>query len=845
MAEVGQALQAGDLKRADQILRTIAQTPDQANNPKACIYWGILASQQGDDAQAIHWLARALVLDPKNVQALVNLGELKRHQGDPHTAVTLLERAIAERPEHIDALANLGIALIDCGDADAAQAPLRQALRLQPNHLNAASSLARALQELGELEQACEVLDAAERLHPGNPQLIGNRGLLMAALAQPAAALRLYECALALKHDQPALLFARGNAEVALGLLEQANTSFQRAVELQPHYPEALCNRGTVLVQLGQMQEAQACLEQAIAQQPAYPAASLNLTNPLMHKQAIDKAWEAYEQRWHTGSPPILSAEPAIPRWPGNQPWPGAELLLVGEQGLGDSLQFLRCAPLLAKKGARVSLCVPAKLHKLVAQSGLGVDVITREQAMQRRSGYWLPLLSAAGQLQLHGQQPSGSVPYLHAAPERARHWRQRFVADSPNERLLVMGVHWQGNPDTEVNNLRGRSFRLQILAPLAQLPNVRLVSLQKGAGSEQLEQCSFRDRFVACQAEVNDCWDFAECAAITAACDLVISNDSACVHLAGALGIRTWLLLHHVPDWRWGLSGDRTAWYPSMRLFRQPRRGDWGSVIQAVRAALSGSSVIGTPPRHAEDWQQMHQAEQALSTGQLEDAIRCCEALLAEGVRTPTLLSYRALAAGLSGDLEASRLWLEEALSLDPNHVPSLVNLGETERRLGRLEQAVHWLELALALDAEHSDGLENLGVALEEQKQSSEAENYLLKAATLCPHNSVYQYNLAAAYKKRGDLESAVRRYRQAIALDPEHGDSRFNLGLILLLQGNYQEGWQHYEWRVTTRTLLPSHLVAGLPRWAPIHQHANERLVIVAEQGLGDTLQFLRYL
>jgi hypothetical protein len=223
----------------------------------------------------------------------------------------------------------------------------------------------------------------------------------------------------------------------------------------------------------------------------------------------------------------------------------------------------------------------------LIRASGLCQNLVSPAEAQAIQAGHWLPMGSIPLALAVTPEQPMVSgAPYLRAAPERIEAWRQRLRQGMSNTAWLV-GVNWQGNPAAERMNLRGRSWPLEHLATIAAMPDLQLVSLQKGAGSEQLESCGFRERFVADQAAVSACLDFEDCAAITAACDLVISSDTQAAHLAGGLGVNTWLTLQHIPDWRWGLTGENTFWYPTMRLFRQPAPGDWGTVFEQLLQAL------------------------------------------------------------------------------------------------------------------------------------------------------------------------------------------------------------------------------------------------------------------
>ena len=151
----------------------------------------------------------------------------------------------------------------------------------------------------------------------------------------------------------------------------------------------------------------------------------------------------------------------------------------------------------------------------------------------------------------------------------------------------LIVAINWQGNPSTETNQLRGRSLPLETFSTLASCENVSFLSLQKGFGSEQLESCSYRDKFISCQDQISESWDFLDTGAIIANCNLVVTSDTADAHLAGGMGKETWLLLQYVPDWRWGMEGDTSFWYPSMRIFRQKESGNWSEVLNQVAKEL------------------------------------------------------------------------------------------------------------------------------------------------------------------------------------------------------------------------------------------------------------------
>ena len=227
--------------------------------------------------------------------------------------------------------------------------------------------------------------------------------------------------------------------------------------------------------------------------------------------------------------------------------------------------------------------CVLLKLHSLIRESGIDPSPLTPEQANQVKDGYWMPLLSVPRYLSISRDNPISIDPYIKTSCELTEKWSYMLKDDQKP----IVGINWQGNQKIEKRGLRGRSLQLETFAPITAISQISLLSLQKGFGSDQLSTCFFKDRFVGCQDQINETWNFLETAAIVANCDLVITSDTAVAHLAGGMGKATWLLLHKSSDWRWGLEGDTTFWYPSIRLFRQKVRGDWNEVMQRVTEAL------------------------------------------------------------------------------------------------------------------------------------------------------------------------------------------------------------------------------------------------------------------
>ena len=256
--------------------------------------------------------------------------------------------------------------------------------------------------------------------------------------------------------------------------------------------------------------------------------------------------------------------------------------MIVSEQALGDTIQFMRYIAFLNSIGVPTALCAQTKLHGLIRSSGITTVVYSPEEANQLAAGKWLPLMSLPGHLKVTPDHPIVTAPYIKIPEPLITKWKQKL---SP-ERRPIIGINWHGNPQPRKGAVKdGRSIPLEAFAPVAERTDASLLSLQKGMGSDQLDGCAFSHRFVGCQAEISQTWDFVETGAMIANCDVVITSDTAVAHLAAGSGATTWLLLKKVAEWRWGL--ETSFWYPSMRLLRQREWGNWSEVMERVVAAL------------------------------------------------------------------------------------------------------------------------------------------------------------------------------------------------------------------------------------------------------------------
>lgn len=355
-----------------------------------------------------------------------------------------------------------------------------------------------------------------------------------------------------------------------------------------PEEARAWFNMGIALHQQGRIAAAirayRRCLEL-----PGAPvgAASNNLAQDLLLQGAFQQGWSVYERRLQTPKyDHRYFKQLAGPAWQGfEDPRPCQRLVLVAEQGFGDTLQFCRLALSLEERGiTTVLFCQPALVTLL--REGTALATVCSSVGADLFDGQtrWCPLMSLPHRLGLHSATIPLAAGYLRAEPNLVAHWGERLQR-RPGLRLVAL--HWQGNPKHEQSLYsRGRSMSLAHWLPLAQVPGVEWVSIQKGAGSEQLAQQNALP-LVAGQHRVSASLDFRDTAAILANCDLLISADSGVVHLAGAMGIPSWVALRWIPEWRWQLHGVSSPWYRSVRLFRQSSDGDWNSVVGAIRLAL------------------------------------------------------------------------------------------------------------------------------------------------------------------------------------------------------------------------------------------------------------------
>jgi FkbM family methyltransferase len=534
---------------------------------------GLAWKAQGRLDEAVACYQQALRLKPDYPEARHNLGILLAEQGKVDEAVACYQQALRLKPDLAEVHNNLGVALQGQGKLDEAVACFQQVLRLQPDYAEARNNLGNALQCRGELDAAVACYQEALRLKPDLAEVHNNLGNALQCRGELDEAVACCRQALRLKPDYAEAYNNLGNALQCRGELDEAVACYQQALRLKPDYAEAYNNLGRALRDRGELDEAVACYQQALRLQPNLAEAHLNRALAWLRSGDFEGGWPEYEWRW--GCKEFLPPSYPQPPWDGS-PLAGRTILLYTEQGLGDTIQFIRYAPLVQQRGGRVIVACQKPLARLLARCP-GIDqLVTKGEALPPFEVH-APLLSLPRLFGTTLASIPAEVPYLRADEALVAQWCRELAPI----RAFKVGIAWQGS--LKHRGDRHRSFRLAQLAPLARLAGVRLFSLQKGPGTEQLREVA--DRF-----DVTDLGsrldDFLDTAAVMRNLDLVITADSAPAHLAGALGVPVWVALPYASDWRWLLGREDSPWYPTMRLFRQARFGDWDGVFAEIRVA-------------------------------------------------------------------------------------------------------------------------------------------------------------------------------------------------------------------------------------------------------------------
>ena len=602
-------MRAGRLADAESCYRRFL-----AGNPEHAGVWsalGVVAFHRRDLDEAICCYLRSLELMPGEVDVLTNLGVAYAVRREFAAAERMLRQAAAVVPPFLEAHRNLGHALREQGKFDEAVKAYQQARMLRPDDLDILGSLGIALRMANRPIEAIEPLTELVRLAPRSIQMRHQLAVAFASARrfEEAKAVLLY--AIELDPTDAGTHNAMGIVQAQDQQFKEAEGSYREAIRLNPGFVEAHQNLGNVFRDQDRYEEALACYETAIGLRPDGAAIHNNLGLALSRLGRYQDALHAYDRalaanprlaearknramlklllgeyvegfsefEWRWSCSDFVCPDFKQPLWTG-EPIAGKTILLIAEQGLGDVIQFIRFAPKVKALGATVLFRCPVALARLF--SGVpGVDVLIPEGEPLPTFDSYVPLVSLAAifRISLEDLRTACPVPYLRIDPELVHYWEGRLGPPSPGR--LRVGIVWQGNPANTHD--RFRSAPLRAFRPLADVPGVSFISIQRGHGIEQI--AALADRFPV--LDLRDSTRFEETAALMSLLDLMITVDSAPAHLAGALGVPTWLALSANADWRWLIRREDSPWYPSVRIFRQSELHNWDTVFRNMAQAL------------------------------------------------------------------------------------------------------------------------------------------------------------------------------------------------------------------------------------------------------------------
>lgn len=773
---------------------------------------GLIAA--GRAGEAIAGLEAMLASGADSVPVIHHYAVALHLAGRSADAIEHFDRAIEREPAQANIHQNRSIALLAIGRAEEAVESAREAVRLRPENPGGYVNLVLAQTHTGRMADAWESVSKGLEVAPDHPGLLNQA----AHIATEARNLPLAESfmarAMAQSPDNPEVVYNSGVLHQARSRHREALEAFDRTLSVQPGHQGAFVNRGVALRSLGRIGEAMAHFRKGLSEAPDWPVLRYNLAVTELLVGNWTRAWPDFELRSRLAGALEQSPRPDSPVW-GGEDIAGKTLLVIHEQGFGDTFQFLRFLPPAAKRAARLVFACQERLHPLLSRLDLfekgGIALLSAGDPLPPHDVH-IPLMSLARILEA---TPDGLPPLTaRVALEEPRLSRWAALGRNGPERWRI-GLSWQGNPNASVD--QDRSMPLAAFASLGALSGrAAFLSLQKHFGHDQ-DAPDGLDLIVP-PADFDGRDAFVDTAALMMSLDLVIITDTAVAHLAGLLGRPVWLLLKFVPDWRWGWEGNLTGWYPTMRLFRQRAPGDWPGLMADVAAQLE--RLIGNPGESARPPDEVAaEAVRLHGEGRFAEACVLYGSVAQHRRRDPQMLNFHAMAmledgrrsrgsaeralplAAHSVALQPSRsdLWsnfavlldalgsasdsrraLRFALDAEPGHIPSLVALAKKHSALGRTDDALEMLSDVLAREPGSASTHSAMAAVLTDLKRYGEAEEATRRALEIDPGNARLWVQLGAIQSDARRPRNAADSWERALAVDPGNADAYSNLGV-----------------------------------------------------------------
>ena len=762
-----------------------------------------LMKKEGRLEEAIAHYQKAISLEPNNSSNYSNLGFIFLEKGQIESAIINSEKSIEINPNNSQGNFNLGFAWAEKGDLSKASTYYQKAINLQPDYAQAHNNLGLIFQEKGNLSKASNYYQQALEINPNYAEAWCNLGVVLRKQGQIELAIEYFRKSLELNPDYAQAYNNLGFVFQEKGNLSKASNYYQQALEINPNYAEAWCNLGVVLRKQGQIELAIeyfrkslelnpdyamthnslgvtfeeegnftasiASYQKALELEPNFPEVHLNLSLVWLLLGDLKLGFQEYNWRWQASKALFLIQPEKL--WDGSN-LEGKKILIYAEQGYGDTIQFIRYIPLVKKQGARITLACQKPLVRLLEK----IPEIEQclEEIVNLTFDVNAPLLELP---RIFGTTLDNIPPPIKNLniPEIPS-----IKLESPERNYLKVGIVWMTNQDSPT--AVKRSCKLMNFQYLLDVAGVSFYSLQKepGVDLKLLKTLPILDL----SSQLND---FADTAGIITKLDLVITVDTAVAHLAGTLGKPVWILLPFVPDWRWMLDRNDSPWYPTARLFRQPKRGDWNSVLIEVKEALmefiESQKNLPDLPANFENAYQYYQQNN------LVEAERICRLILEEKPQDFQVLHLLAVLENLAGRNDIAIQLLNQVINLNPGFTKAYSNLAKLMKKEGRLEEAIAHYQKAIELEPNNSSNYSSLGWIFLQKGQIDLAIINYKKSRKINPNSSWININLGFVWEKNGNLPKANTYYQKAIEIHPNHAEAWCRLGNILQKQGQFE--------------------------------------------------------
>ena len=741
--------------------------------------------QKGEYDLAIENFIRAIKSEPNNIAMYNDLGICYYVTNNYNKAIETYENALKINPEYATAYNNLGIIYFDTQNIEKSIISYKKAIEFNPKYADAYNNLGNLYSSVEKYENAIENYKKAIDLDVNHFSAYNNLGLTLFAIENYNAAIDCYKKALTINPQYSDSYNNLGHVYLEIKEFDLAIANVKKALEFNPENAEAYNNLGLLYYNKKLFDLSVNSYEKAIRLKQNFYAAIFNLSSVYFIQGEFKAGFDLYESRFHANNKEKICLTNFLkPKWNGNS-IENKTIYVYYEQGFGDTLMFSRYLLSLNSIGAKVLFKVQKHLESLFEKNNLKAKIISQDTPDDSiEFDEHIPLLSLPRIFKTNLENIPYSSGYLQANPEKAALYKEKYF----NNNKFKVGIFWQGNP----KGMKERAASLRNFYKISEITNVELYSLQKGYGIGQLDELPDSINIIDLGSGFND---YSDTAAAIANLDLVITIDTSIAHLAAAMNKPTWIVLSYIPEWRWLLDREDTPWYKSVRLFRQKEKNNWEEVFDRVCCELN----IKIGHLYAEK-------------NEFNLAIECYNKSL--------------------------------KFDFNQNFIDVYNNLGVCYHNTKQYEFSIEFYKKAIELKHDSVESYCNMGVAYSYLNKDEEAESCYKKAIGLNKEYADAYYNLAILDTKHNRINDSLENYEKSVKLDP-NPDRIFNLSMNYLLSGNYKKGLKLYE----IRTELEKYKLLNIPtfsnpKWDG-RPFKGKTLYIYSEQGLGDSIQFSRYI